>query len=776
MPNFLQMKRNASTPDLKKLFILWTGLICSALTVFGQTTASELDYSLRIRKAQSPIKLDGMLDEPAWMNADSTGDFYLNAPFDTSFASLQTKVRVTFDDKFIYVAAICMQPRSSYTIQSLKRDFGPGTTDLVIVNIDPFQDKLNGFHFAVSPMNVQREGLIDNGANLTTFWDNKWYSAVHQEPDRWVAEIAIPFTTLRYKLSEGQNTWNINFIRNILHNNESSTWKPVPRNFRPNNLAFFGNLIWEEAPPKPGKNIVGAPYLTGSFSQEQLRSDDYTIHRGDSSVWTGGAGLDAKIGITPSLNLDLTINPDFSQVEVDQQVTNLTRFELFFPERRQFFLENSDLFGFFGFPGARPFFSRRIGIVTDPATGLTSRVPIVAGARLSGRLNENWRVGLMNMQTQKDKELDLPASNYTVAVAQRKLLERSTIGGIFVNKESFLADLSPEQQGNFERFNRVGGLEFNYYSADNKWENETYYHRSFSPDPDKQGSSLAFFNGYSSTWLDAKLGFHRIDDNYTAETGFVPRTGFQGTFHQFDFLFNPKNKLAEKVVVYGFGTRGETNFSLKGSQLDHDWAFYGFLNFRDQTEGFTGFYHSYIQLTDPFDPTNSGKEESSNYKYLEAGSAYTNVGWFLGFNSSPRHDFRIESEVNAGQFFNGHFFATNTVLSYRVQPIGLLSVGINYNNINLPAPYPSGNVWLIGPRAELSFSRSVFFSTFFQYNTQANNFNINSRFQWRFRPVSDLFLVYTDNYFAEGLPLTPVKTFSPKNRSLVLKITYWLNV
>ena len=312
--------------------------------------------ALHIRKAASEMKTDGLLDEAAWRQALVAVDFLKQFPVDSGLADTRTEVRMTFDDHNLYVGVTCWQPREDYTVQSLKRDFPNGVSDAVNILIDPTKDGLNGFLFSVSPLNVQREAWIDNGVTLSFEWDNRWISAVQNYDDRWVAEIAIPFKTLRYTVAQGDNSWHVNFVRVRLKDWEVSTWHPVPRQYAANNLAFCRPLVWETPPPKPGASVSLIPFATASHGID-YRRDGATYDLIDKSASSKfGLGGDAKIGITPSLNLDLTINPDFSQVEVDRQVANLSRFELFFPERRQFFLENRDLFAMFGFPSTRPFF------------------------------------------------------------------------------------------------------------------------------------------------------------------------------------------------------------------------------------------------------------------------------------------------------------------------------------------------------------------------------------------------------------------------------------
>jgi len=331
---------------MSKIFWL-TFFLLSIVGAYAQNTT---ETSLLGTKTQSPIILDGNLDEIVWQKAQRAKDFYQNFPFDTSFAETKTEVMVCFDEQNLYFAFICYDENMDkpFVVQSLRRDFNGGRNDFVTVYMDTFADGTNGFTFGITPLGVVREALMSDGVNLNPDWDNKWYSGAKIFEDRWVAEVAIPFKSIRYK--GGKDSWRVNFARLDYKRNENSSWIPVPRNFRLNALAFTGELIWEEPLPKAGTNMALIPYITGGFNQNQLENlpTEYIYN----------AGGDAKIAVSSSLNLDLTVNPDFSQVEVDRQVTNLDRFEIFFPERRQFFLENADLFARFGFSRIRLFFKK----------------------------------------------------------------------------------------------------------------------------------------------------------------------------------------------------------------------------------------------------------------------------------------------------------------------------------------------------------------------------------------------------------------------------------
>ena len=696
-------------------------------------------HSLNIKKASEKIKLDGSLSESSWKSASVASDFFQQFPYDTAFAETRTDVMVTYDDQNLYIGAICWDDNpGNYTVQSLKRDFSYPVTDAFAVFIDPFSDKTNGFSFAVSPLGVQREGLLENGGSfgVSTQWDNRWFSEVKEYEDRWEVEMAIPFKTLRFK--DGSTQWRINFSRNNLKRNENSSWVPVPRNFNIATLAFTGELNWDAPPKKPGTNISLIPYGLGAYQGDfEEKTDGFRAN----------AGMDAKIAVTSALNLDLTVNPDFSQVEVDRQVTNLSRFSLFFPERRQFFIENSDLFGQFGFRAIRPFFSRRIGLNSGSA------VPILAGARLSGKLNPMWRVGLMNMQTEGVGELGLDAQNYSVAVLQRQVLARSNVSAIFVNRQGFNGN-SPASND----YNRMAGLDFNYASADNRFRGKAFYHRSFDPNDTKNKSANAIWFNYSDRNFRASYNHEWVDENYNAEVGFVPRQAYLRLEPNMAYNFLP-----DKGPFLSHGPEAYISYywdNLSWQSIERQSRLgYRFV-FRDRAElNFRG-EDWYVFLQNPFDPSRTGApalQDSVGYRWRTAE---------VWYKSDFRKPLNYNATVNYGGFWSGRKLTLRGEINYRAQPWGIFSLRVEQNQITLPDT--TVGLTLISPWVQLSFTRDLFFTTFFQFNTQTQNFNINARMQWRFKPMSDLFLVLTDNYFTE--------TFGVRNRALVLKLNYWFTL
>ena len=725
-------------------------------------------YRLRAAKTSETIKLDGILDEKAWASADVAQDFWQKFPFDSSFAHIKTEGRITYDQHFVYVSITCYhapkQGFNNYFTSTLKRDFEPDFNDMAAVYFDTFLDQSNGFAFGTTPLGVQREGLIANGGSDGVFaeWDNKWYLETKRYDDKWVAEMAIPFKSLRFKA--GTRKWRLQFYRQDLKNNEQSTWTKAPRNFGPAVMAFYGELEFEEPLQATGSNVSLIPYLSGN-STTDWENDQPTQNKGN-------LGMDAKVAVTSSLNLDLTVKPDFSNVEADVQQTNLSRFELFYPERRQFFLENSDIFSQIGYPELRPFFSRRIGIAYDSTLELYRQNPVLFGARLSGKIDENWRIGLLNMQT--DKTPTQGGTNYAVAVVQRKVFTRSNVSAFVVNKQ-----VLGDQHGfswKSPHFNRSFGVEYGLYSKNNKWNGDFFYHTTLT-DADKRPNKSAAAGSviYKTPGWEVDFTGLYIGENYNAEVGYVPRKGYVKNFMRGTRTFYPQNPNVSKILnSHGLGINSSLIFntssqlsdaagrSLGNKLLDRESIAFYFFNFLSSAalNLYAGNFYTY--LYNPFDPSNSGGRELPAH----TGYAYTFAGF--EFQSNVRKRFGLALSSDYGTYYNGTALYARFNVSYRLQPYGTFSVSGTVQDNRFPEPYQSGTLLLLGPKVELSFSKKLFFTTFLQYNNQIKNINLNSRLQWRFKPVSDVFLVYTDNYLPDNL--------APKNRSIVLKVTYWLNI
>lgn len=727
--------------------------------------------NLLIKRATTPIIIDGVMKEGAWMEADVADNFNQHFPYDSSVSVAPTEVRMAYDDEFIYVIAIMrnLGPRE-YITPSLRRDFRGQAFDGLSVVLDTYKDRTNAFVFGVNPYGVQREGLVSNGGNasrgrggsggtndaFSLIWDNKWYSEARIYDDFWIAEMAIPFKTLRFK--ENLDSWYINFYRVDSEYGERSTWASIPRNFSLINLAFNKELKWDQPLSSPGKNISLIPYTafkTSKNYEEQIATDN--------KLTIGG---DAKIAISAAMNLDLTINPDFSQVETDQQVTNLDRFEIFFPEQRQFFLENADLFSSFGSGGATPFFSRRIGITSDTTTGTNIMNPLYFGARVSGNINNRWRVGVMTVQASKEEAISLPSVNYTVASLQHRIGERSNIGAIIVSKQAFQDSLGGDFIVNPSAWNRTFGIDMNLATPDNKWSGKGYYHRSFDPQGLDSTFSLGVDANYETYLWEIRSDFRSIGANFNPEVGFVRRTDFQqlrGTgYHNF---YPSKGGIQSHAPGFDFDVLRTQNDGL----TDWDINFLYRINFRNNGRFSMRLRRQYTYLFEPFDPSGTDGPE------LPEDSDYAYNFVVANFDSDQRKAFFYELSTRSGEYFNGTRLNLEGTLSYRISIKALASLNFEFNGIRLPDPYNDANLILVGPRFDITFTRSVFWTTFIQYNNQINNININTRFQWRYKPVSDLFVVYTDNYFA-GEEGRFIDFSRPKSRALIVKLTYWFNL
>lgn len=688
------------------------------------------DYVYHVKKMKSLISIDGELNETDWEVAQKADTFFKVTPIDTGLATQPSTILMTYDDKALYVAQIFYDTiPGERVMESFRRDFSFNNNDNLLIFFDTFRDQTNGFSFGVSASGAKWDGTMSDGSRVSLDWDCKWESKTKHYDDRWVTEMRIPFKSIRYPNKE--KTWYVNFSRLDLKADEKSAWAPVPRQFPTASLAYTGVMQFEEPLPKSKTQFSFIPYIFGGASKD--------FEAGTDTEYRKDFGFDAKIGISSSMNLDLTYNPDFAQVEVDQQIANIDRFELFFPEKRQFFLENSDLFANYGFHTSTPFFSRRIGL----------DAPVLAGARLSGKIGNDWRIGFMNMTTEKTD--DYLARNFTVASIQKKVFARSNFGIIAVNKEYF------DVPSDTSMYNRVIGFDYNLASADNTWGGKFFYHRSFQPgNPDKQYSQGASLS-YSTTHVNLRLSETSIGENYLAEAGYVRRTGYNFLGADVSYSFVPN----KRIVTHGPEMQLDHYFDPEYKKIEHEYEFGYEFQFQDRSQLQIAYLNNYVLLQDDFNPT------SDEEHYLPAGSEYNFGGVTAGYTSTRKTLFNYQLELTKGTFYSGNIQYIQGEIGYRFQPYVNLTMNFNYTDLDLGDPFEREQFLLIGPKIDITFSDKIFWSTFVQYNEQIENLNINSRFQWRYQPVSDIYLVYTDNYFTGN--------WNSRNRAIVLKMTYWLN-
>lgn len=733
----------------KRLFISFV-LLAAVFTV-AEAQKPNAAYRYHISRATSPVLVDGKAAESAWSTTEVASDFFMMQPMDTSFANAKTDVRMAYDEQNLYILVVNHKPvRGSLVVESLKRDFSFNKNDNFLLFMDPYDDRTNGFSFGANAAGAPWDGQQVDGGTVDLNWENRWYSAVTNEEDKWIWEAAIPFKSIRYK--EGLTEWGVNFSRLDLTISEKSSWAPVPRQFASASLAYTGVLVWDRPPPKQSLNVSLIPYAAGRILKNYETDTPWKR--------TGDIGGDIKVGLTPSLNLDLTINPDFSQVDVDVQQTNLDRFELFFPERRQFFLENADIFANFGYANLRPFFSRRIGL----------GMPIQFGARLSGKIDKNWRIGVLDTQTASRDSI--PVTNYAVVAVQRKVFARSNVRLMMINKQALGYKESVHRHVN--EYNRNIGAEFNLASANALWTGKFMAFKAFNPDnpvlPAPE-TRRVFSNG----WVHAAdIAFNKANffwqwqhefmgEGYNAEVGYTPNAS-RGRYTRINpsigYLFFVKSRLlishGPKLIQLAYWDRDFRN-------SDNEVTLQYYFNLRNRATAMAWAGSSYVRLLSPFDPSNSGRLP------LEAGTRHTWKAAGFEYVSEPQRTFTYSLAGRFGGYFEkGDYTRLKADLGHRVQPYLATLLSGTYTYIRLPHIGEKVHYWLIGPRIDVTFTNSLFLTTFLQYNSQLDNINLNTRFQWRFKPASDLFLVYTDNYLPENIRV--------KNRALVLKFTYWLNL
>ena len=706
-------------------FFIFSILITSV--VIGQE-----EKELFVNSIKGAIKIDGLSKEIQWEKAKWSSSFWMWRPTDTIQANKQTRFKMLRDEKNLYILIEVITNGNTFTTPSLKRDFEWYESDSVTLLFDTFNDATNAFSFATNPLGLKSDGLMSGGnQNYRTdrnyAWDTKWTVETTIEEGKYTAEFKIPFSAFFY--DNTQTSWRFNIFRRNFEGNETSSWAQTPQNQTIGNLAFMGKMIFEK-PLKNAQNPISIiPYLSAA------KFDDFENNINNFNFSVGG---DAKIPIGNALNLDLTLNPDFSQVEVDDQVVNLTRFAISLPEKRQFFTQNDDLFKDFGANNdVAPFFSRRIGVAED-LDGNTIENKIIAGARLSGKLNSNLRLGLLNILTDADIANEIPSNLNTVFTLRKKVFTRSNVSFFFIDRRTTEEyDFISEE----EKKNSVTGIEYNLASSDSKWTGRAFFHKSFTDglDDDDIISGIRL----QRNTLRNRVGMEVIHggEDFRSNLGFFRRTGFLKISPEYTYRIYPKNP---NVTSYEFSERTFFVFNPTiNYKLTDRWFISTFRKrYLNNTSLDLRIINRYEFLTDGFDPT-----RSSNGINLPSNSSYNFTDVELGYRSDRRKKFNFDSKISYGSFYNGTKFAVENEFKWRKQPIFNASMIVNFNAIKLPEPYSSKDIWLISPKLDFTFTKTLFWTTFVQYNSQGENLGVNSRLQWRFAPLSDLYicLLYTSD-------------------------------
>lgn len=725
-------------------------LVIVTLTVVSYAQPAVEDFKKVFRfdmtKATSAISIDGKLDDAAWQSTNIGTDFWQKVPYFAEGADPRTEVRLTYDENTLYVSAKCFQSKKPI-IQSLRRDEYWDNDGIAII-LDPLNTRTNAFIFGITAAGAQWDALRSQTSGINEDWSNKWTSAVHIDDEFWSMEMAIPLKIIRFDPSSTE--WGMNFVRNNLNDSEYHNWTAVPESFWPPDPAFAGNLVWDQAPKASSSNYNLIPYISSAI--EKLVGED--------ASFDFNAGIDARASITSTLNLDLTINPDFSNIEVDELVTNLTRFNIFLPEKRTFFLENSDLFADFGIDGARPFFSRTIGLDNERQT-----VPILYGMRLTGNISPTSRIGVMNVHSLKS---DNTAAQNQSAISYQKRFGRSIVQGIFLNRQGF--DDAKTISGDYGRNTSLEGI----YTSDNgQYILAGSMHHSFKKNvSDNQGFytiSAAFTNpswemGIDNVYMQenyfADMGFVARIENYDAENDRIVRLGyFQNSFFA-DFKYRP---LEGSIARHNFGLDNEIILNTNGSFNERNSNISYEMVLRTRAEIGISFGNTELNLLYPFSFLSDGVAlPAQKYNFTFLNASYT---------SDDRKAFSYSLEGRTGTFYNGTLNQVVLNTNFRITPWGNLGVGYQHNELSFPDEYGEGSISAILGKMEIGFNTNLLWTTLFQFQDQNEFMGINSRLQWRFAPMSDIFLVYIDNY--DVLNGTIGRQLQTNNRALVFKVNFW---
>jgi hypothetical protein len=702
------------------------------------------------RTATPPV-IDGVVDERAWAEATPVGVFVQTEPVEGQPATEPTDVRVLFDDTAIYVGVICYDsdPANIVTVDS-RRDAALSGQDSFQIIFDTYHDRQNGFIFGTTPLGLEYDAQVRNegetqssgapalgrtgggsGGGLNVNWDGSWEVKTRVTEKGWTAEFRIPLRTLRY--GPPPQVWGINFARSIERKREQVYWSPVSRVYNITRLSSAGELRGLDV--KAPRNLKLMPYAISSANRNFTPGAEVD----GNADW----GIDAKVGVTSSLNLDLTYNTDFAQVEVDEQQVNLTRFNLVFPEKRPFFLENRGLFAVGKNGEIDLFFSRRIGIADNG-----DLVPIQGGARLTGK-TAGFNVGLLNMQTESVGLT--PANNFTAARVNKDLRNRSSVGAIFVNR-SATGDLAGR-----DNWNRTWGVDGKLGVRDD-WTFSGFAARTETPG--RTGRQEAFSGGtqYQVRARRAFLEVTQVGEDFNPEVGFLERTdGFRQLWTGWY-----ENVRHDKLRAVGMRewrphTSYESFWGFDGLQesatLHMDSAF----DFENGNFISPAMNIQYEGLRAPFEVYPGVVVPAGSYRSpLAAGMGNTDRRKWISFSGS----------YNIGGFLSGHQQSYAPQLNLRKGGNFTSSLRWTRNDIDLPQGAFVTNLGSL--RLTYNFTPLINTQALIQYNDRTRRWSTNMRFNWQRTAATGLYIVYNDTEAFNGL--------GPVNRAFIIKYSHMFDV
>jgi hypothetical protein len=710
-------------------------------------------YAIPAIRVDQPPKIDGVLDDEVWKKAPLVEEFTQQEPREGAAASERTEVRVLYDGKTLHIGvhAFDAQP-SAIVATEMRRDSDRLLDeDNFEVILDTFNDSRNGYMFVTTPLGAKLEQQISEegegnnriglglvNSNINKNWDGIWDVAARITDDGWTAEIAIPLTTLRFA-DGAEQTWGINFMRNIRRKNEQVFWAPIPKAYSLTRVSQAGSLVGLQS-LNHGLDLKLKPYVVSGVRETNTSATLQT------TSFLRDVGFDVKYGVTGGMNVDVTYNTDFAQVEVDEQQVNLTRFSLFFPEKRDFFLENAGQFkmgtgGTFTSTTVETdlFFSRRIGL-SDSGTP----IPIVGGARLAGKTGRH-NVGVLDIQT--DSVFGRPGDNFLVARYGTDVLKRSRVGALFINKETMGGDA---------HYNRVVGADANLVLGKNLQVNSFV---AKTDTPGLTGRDMAFFGriAYRDPAWNVWLNYLDVQDNFNDEVGFVQRRGVKTTKVYFSPTPRPGIwgiRMLEPMVVISYITDqqnrmvGRTQHFMNGFYMQ-DGSFINVIYQRDLDVLDVPFVVPQTKVAIPV----------GSYKFDEATFTY---------NTNPAKRVYERFSWNPMQFYGGTKQAMTAAIGVRATKSLSSELNFSRNDVKMPWGDFISNLAIL--RVDYALSPRATVRSLTQYNSLTHEVTNNLRFNFIYRPGSDIYIVYSDLQ-QTGLPQA---VFAPSDRQLVVKMNYLL--
>jgi Domain of unknown function (DUF5916)/Carbohydrate family 9 binding domain-like len=688
-------------------------------TATSQSQPESGAHRIRILCISDPIKIDGHLDEPAWSQAEAATEFRQQSPTEGAPASEKTEVRVLYDNKNVYIGIRAFDSEAArINARDLVRDSTFDTDDRVEIVLDTNHDRRNAFRFSVNPLGTQQDALItDEGKDINLSWDGSWISSGRIDAQGYTVEIEIPLTTLRF--SEGIDTWGFNVSRVIRRKNEENLWSSWQRSYGLERISQAGELSGMEE-IKRRRLYEIKPYGTGGWRQ----GVPLVGKSGFDSGLNGKAGLEVgKIGITPSLTAEFTVNPDFGQVEVDNQVVNLSRFSVFFPEKRDFFLENSGIF-LFGREGEnQAFFTRRIGLTDDGAP-----VPIDYGAKVTGRIGA-YNVGFLQVQTRKLGEASspfrIPRDQFTVLRVKRDVLKRSYIGAIFVNRQGATSAAGPS-------YNRVAGVDSEFNLTDH-YKVTGFWMGSATPGVHSSYGSSRLQSIFENSLYRFITVYEDVGSNFNPEVGFIERNAIHQYFGQ--FAYKPRPKFVPHVQQMEFETQIEyytdrqNKLATRQTELSWDTIF------KNSSELFFRPIEAVNDvLTEPFEIRPGIIIPVGAYQFNRPQVSYT---------SDLSKKIIFTAREKWGRFYTGTRYETSGGIQWRPSAHLLVDLKESYNKVHLREG--DFNTSLFTGRFNYNFSRKLLTSALVQLNSAARLSLINVRLRYIYRPNSDFFIIYNQS-------------------------------